>query len=683
MNKNKKILAAMAAIFPGTVWSAGLPVAELEEIVVVGETHELVGVSDSATQGTVFSEQLQMRPVARPAELLEMMPGLIATQHSGEGKANQYFLRGFNLDHGTDFYITVDGLPVNMRTHGHGQGYADLNFLIPELVNQLEYRKGPYYADIGDFSAAGSADFEYVTKVDKTRLQLTSGADDFYRGFFATSPQWSNSNGLIALDYQQYRGPWEVGQDLRKLNALAKYSRGDDLSGFSVTAMAYEGDWTSPDQIPQRAVLSGQISDLGFIDPTVGGESHRYSLSTELRGKRGESHWNVSAYWIDYFLDLYSNFTYFLEDPINGDQFKQLDDRQVFGGQAHYHMPIEFGDRVAGLQVGVDVRHDDIGRVGLFNTRDRVVLSTVRDDEVQQTSIGLFGSVNIKWNDKFRSVLGLRLDHYRFDVDSNLAVNSGNENDTIVAPKLSLVFGPWAETEYFVNVGKGFHSNDARGTTITVDPTDPTVPVDSVDPLVDAWGVDLGIRSARIPNVQLAAALWGLRLDSELVFVGDGGATEASGASERYGLELSAVYTPKPWLIIDADYSYANARFRNSPGENRIPLALDDMASLGVTLDGESKWHGSFRLRHFGEAALIEDNSQRSEPSTVVNAQLGYDVTPNVTLTLSGFNLFDSNDNDITYFYDSRLAGEAAGVGDIHFHPLEPRTVRLTLRSEF
>lgn len=666
--------------------AAGLPTGEkdLEDITVIGTDHEgLIGESDSATEGVASGAQLEKRPVSRPGELLEFVPGLIATQHSGEGKANQFFLRGFNLDHGTDFAISVDGLPVNMRTHAHGQGYADLNFLIPELVELVSYRKGPYYAEVGDFSAAGSADLYYKHRLDASEVELTVGEFDFYRLFGATSVNLGGGDLLVGGSFRSYGGPFEVDQNIDQFNGLVKYTRGDHSNGFSVTAQLYDNDWDSPDQIPQRLVDSGQISRFGFVDPTVGGESHRYSLSAEWHHETGIGRFDVTAYAIDYELDLFSNFTYFLDDPVNGDQFEQFDNRQIYGLSAELITPLEWGANST-LSTGFQLRYDDINDVGLFNTRARERLSTTSNASVQEASYSLYAELSNTWTPTFRTVLGLRADHFTFDVNADLAANSGTADDTILSPKLSLIFGPFSNTEVFLNLGKGFHSNDARGTTITVDPSDGVTPVDTVDPLADAYGVDLGVRTALAPGLQVAASVYFLSLESELVFVGDAGNTEASGASRRYGAEISVYYRPVDWLLLDADYAYANSRFRDAGDEDRIPLAVEGVASFGATIDNIGPFSAGLRLRHVGEAPLIEDNSVRSNSTTLVNAELNYQFSQNWSASLGAFNIFNSRDNDITYFYASRLPGEpAGGVEDIHFHPVEPRNFRVSLRATF
>jgi hypothetical protein len=674
-----RLIAPFMLLLAGNAGAAGLPTDSLGEVLVSAPPDELTGRPVSASEGVVLGDQLARRPVSRAAELLEFTPGLIATQHSGEGKANQYFLRGFNLDHGTDFAVWVDGLPVNMPTHGHGQGYADLNFLIAPLVESLDYRKGPYYASVGDFATAGSADFRYARSLPSPVAEFTVGEYDRVEGYGAGSHRLGSGDVLAAVQYGEYDGPWALRQAIQRLSGLVKYSDGDALGGNSLAVMFYDNEWRSPDQIPLRAVQSGLIDRFGSLDRDVGGDTHRYSISGEHRGSFDEYQWDIAAYALDYRLQLYSNFTYFLDDPLNGDEFEQFDDRRVYGLRSRLGRPMNFLGREGRLTFGVQIRHDDIDKVGLYRTAARARLATVREDSVGESAFAGYGEAEVPLADWLRATLGLRVDHYRFDVDSIVAANSGEADDTIASPKLNLVVGPWKKTEFFVNVGRGFHSNDARGATISVDPVDGVTPATAVEPLVGATGVDLGMRTALVPDVQLATSLWWLNLDSELVYVGDAGATEASGESERYGVEVSGLWQATDWLLLDADYAWSHARFVDAGGADRIPNAVEDVASVGVTTTTDSRWDGGLRIRRFGAAPLIEDNSARSSATTVMNAQIGYSFSPNLKLTLAGFNLLDSEDNDITYFYESQLPGEAAPVPDIHFHPVEPRTFRLIL----
>lgn len=681
--KRRIACLVLALVPPSGTWAAGLPTDDLDEVVVTAKRHGLIGTVESSTQGTVTQAQIETRPVLRTGELLETVPGLVVTQHSGDGKANQYFLRGFNLDHGTDLATSVDGIPVNMHTHGHGQGYTDINFVIPELLAGIEYKKGTYYADEGNFSAAGAVDLVYRRKLEDNVLSLSVGEDFYLRGLLAGSATVADGDLVYALDYGQSDGPWDLEEDLRRTNALLKYSVGERRDGYSITASLYDGRWNSTDQIPQRAIDGGALDRFGYVDPTDGGESHRHAVNFEWGKPLGE--WSLlgNAYALDYQLDLFSNFTYAL-DPVNGDQFEQFDDRKAYGLHAELARDTDYGGIPGTLRVGADSRLDDIGKVGLYLTNDRERISTVREDSVHRLGLGLFVEQQLRATDWLRVIAGLRFDHADFDVDSDLDANSGSAKDSIVSPKLSLVLGPWADTEFFINAGRGFHENDARGTTITVDPTDGVTPAARVNPMVRASGAEIGMRTAMLPYTQIALTAWGLDLDSELIYVGDAGATEPSRATERYGVELGVFVTPRAWLTIDADLAWSHGRFSEfDPAGDYIPGAVENVASIGVALQHPAGWFGGARFRHFGAAPLIEDNSQRSDPTTVVNIEIGRRFGKRFSVALAAYNVFDSRDNDITYFYESRLPGETQAVEDRHFHPVEPRTLRLTVETRF
>lgn len=687
MHTALRIALALACAAPPAVQAGGRPLAQIPTVIVSGPQ---TGTVHSATQGHVGSDQIGERPIARAGELLEFVPGLIVTQHSGEGKANQYFLRGFNLDHGTDFYSEVDGLPVNMRSHGHGQGYADINFIIPELIESIDYRKGPYYADVGDFATAGSARLRYVDALPSNLLRFTGGEHGYASVLAAGSPEVAGGRLLLGVEGSRYEGPYDLESDQQKLSGVARFNRGDAFNGITASLMGYDIDYLAPDQIPLRAVESGQIGRYGFIDPSDGGEVHRYSASLEWRRGDASQRWRVQGYALDYRMDLYSNFTYFLADPVNGDQFRQFDDRKVYGLEGSYRRALSWAVPLT-LETGAQLRHDHIGTVGLYATRAREVVSTVREDGVRETSLGLHAGGTLQWTPWFASYLGLRADAYRFDVDAQLEANSGTENDTLVSPKLALVFGPWQRTRLFLNYGEGFHSNDARGVTIAVDPADGVTPLQAIDPLVKARGAELGVSSTPVEDLHLSAALWMLRSDSELVYVGDAGNSEASDASRRHGIELSAYWAPLPWLIVDADYAYSHARLDVSGNADRIPNSVEDTLSIGLTIPEMRGWSGGLRLRRLGGGPLIEDNSARSDSTTVVNLQLGYRLLDRFPLEVALLNAFDSTDNDITYFYESCLASEACGAGeaneggvsDFHLHPVEPRAVRVTVGATF
>jgi outer membrane receptor protein involved in Fe transport len=682
MRLTRHLGAIALGLTASSTFAAGIPADDLAEVVVTATRHKLIGHVESSSQGTVTRAQLETRPVLRTGELLETVPGLIVTQHSGDGKANQYFLRGFNLDHGTDLATSVDGIPVNMHTHGHGQGYTDINFVIPELLDHIEYKKGTYYADEGNFSAAGAVDLRYRRSLDDAMLSLTVGEDSFARGLLAGSANLGGGDLLFGLDYGVTDGPWDLPENLSRMNALVKYSRGEPGDGYSLTASAYDGSWDSTDQIPERAVDSGLLDRFGYVDPTDGGESHRYALNFEYAKPLGEWNLEATAYALDYHLDLFSNFTYAI-DTANGDQFEQFDDRQAYGLHAEIRRDNFIGSLPGKLRLGVESRFDDIGKVGLYLTEDRLRRSTIREDAVQRLGLGFYAEQQLQATDWLRVIAGLRFDSAGFDVDSDLDANSGSASDNITSPKLSFVLGPWADTEFFINAGRGFHENDARGTTITVDPTGMTK-ADRVNPMVRASGAEVGVRTALLPYTQLALTYWKLDLDSELLYVGDAGATEANRASDRHGVELGIYVTPRSWLTLDADLAWSHARFSEpDPSGDYIPGAVESVASVGVALQHPSGWFGGARYRHFGSAPLIEDGSVRSDPTTVVNLELGYRLNNRFAVSLAAYNLLDSDDNDITYFYESQLPGEGAPVEDRHFHPVEPRTLRLTIETRF
>ncbi len=656
----------------------------LERVEVTGRHYDnAVGSSDAASQGTVRSELLKSRPALRPGEVLEFVPGLIVTQHSGDGKANQYFLRGFNLDHGTDFATTVNGLPVNMPSHGHGQGYADLNFLIPELVDRIEYRKGPYFARNGDFAAAGSADIAYRRTLERPFAAITLGERRYQRLVGGGSGEFGPGlTVLAAVELLHNDGPWRVPEHLRKANGVLTVGGGTRAEGFSASAMAYDARWNSTDQVPQRALDAG-LDRFASLDPTDGGSSRRSSLSGEWHREREGSSTRVAAYALDYRLQLFSNFTYALERPDIGDQFSQQDDRRVFGLSASHAVEHRLGAWPARSELGLQLRHDRI-RVGLFDTQARRVLATTRDDAVRQTQLGLYGQTSVELRPWLRTVVGLRADQARFRVSSfSQPANSGRASDHLLSPKLSVVLGPWQRTELFVNAGRGFHSNDARGTTARVDPRSGD-PVERVPGLVAARGWELGARTEWIPGLQSSLALWKLDFDSELVYVGDAGATEPNRPSTRRGVEWSNRYVPAPWLLVDADLAWTRARFSDAdPAGNRIPNAVDRVGSVAVTARERGPWSASLQWRYLGSGALIEDDSVRSRSSLTTNLRIARRLGERSELTLDVFNLFDRKVNDIEYFYASRLPAEAAAVDDRHVHPAEPRTLRLTLRVGF
>ncbi len=590
----------------------------------------------SASEKNVSGQEVNAWPFSRPAEALEVVPGLIITQHSGEGKANQYFLRGFNLDHGTDLAIDVDGMPVNMRTHGHGQGYADLNFLIPELIGSVNIKKGPYFADEGDFSSVGAVHINLINSIAKSMTSATIGSFGYRRLLGITSAKAGDGTLLVAGEASTYNGPWDYPDKVRKLNSVVRYTQGTSDNGLSLTGMAYSNRWNSTDQVPLRAITSGRIGLYGALDPTDGGNSDRFSISGKLTKTDEWGSSKLNFYVIKSSLNLYNNFTYFLNDAapdaaLNGDQFHQRDNRVVGGLNASHTFNYTFAGLPMQTEVGIQNRYDSI-RVSLSNTVQREFLSGVRDDKVQEGSTGLYVQNTLFWTNWLRTVVGYRGDLYATNVDSLLnSVNSGKATAAIGSPKASIILGPFAKTEFFINAGEGFHSNDARGVTIKESPIDGS-PVSQSPFLVRTRGAEVGVRTKIIPGLDSSVSLFVLDSASEILFVGDAGDTEPSRPSRRYGIEWTNHYQPTSWLAFDGDLAVTHARFRgdnqdqaaayaelagypeaqigNAPG-NFIPGAPNMIASAGVRIGEQMGWFGALRYRYFGPRPLTEDGALR------------------------------------------------------------------------
>jgi hypothetical protein len=657
---------------------------KIEALVVTGKAESLIGEAPSASKGQANAKELEERPYLRRGEMLEVVPGVVITQHSGDGKANQYFVRGFNLDHGTDFAVSMDGQPVNFVTHAHGQGYADLNPIIPELVETLDYWKGPFYGQLGNLSTAGAAKFRFYDMLPQGIATVGIGGNNYFRALLAdtidtgapqsfakgSAPSTDRSGLTYALEYNYYDGPWQREGNSRRFNGFLKYFKQSGQDTFSLTAMGYDGEWDSTDQIPKRLIDSGQIDRLGNIDDTVGGESSRYSLMGAWDRDLSDGRLHADFYVGKYDLDLFSNFTYFLNDPVNGDQFEQEDGRWFFGGEVRREW--NFGNKDT-LTVGIQTRHDLIDGVGLYNTAGTGRLSAVRVDDVNESTLGIYATANWQVNEWFRVQPGLRADAFHFDVESDDPANSGGETDAIVSPKLSLIFGPWADTEFYANAGTGFHSNDARGVTLGAD---------AVDPLVRTYGFELGARTEAIPDVVSTLAIFYLHSASELLYVGDAGTSEAGPATERFGIEWSTYWRPNDWLALDNEITLSEGRLLDVGSDNEIPGAVPFIVDTGITLGNEEGLFGSLRSRFFGPRPLIEDGSEKSRQSWQLNGRIGYRKN-DWEVAVDCLNILGRDDNDIEYFYESRLNTELVGVEDIHLHPAEPRTFRISLTRRF
>ncbi|MGI4876779.1 MAG: TonB-dependent receptor [Janthinobacterium lividum] len=647
-------------------------------IVVYGRALAQIGTALSGSAGTVGYRDFENKSIARVGELVENVPGMIATQHSGSGKANQYFLRGFNLDHGTDFAGFIDGAPINLPTHGHGQGYMDLNFLIPELIDRIDYSKGPYLAAQGDFAAVGTAAFSTVRALPQVIAEVTVGSYGYYRALAAGSASVDGSDLLLAVDATRSKGPWVLDERLRKTNIFTKFSRGTDADGFSLGVSFYRAGWHSTDQVPQRAIASGWIDRYGNIDPYLGGRTTRAAATFNIAGDDTR----FTAYALFYDFALTSNFTYFLDDPVNGDEFQQRDRRGVFGGRLQRKRFISLLNIPAAITIGADGRYDLIGKVGLYNSVAGVITSTVRQDRVGEFSGALYGQVEVFPTSRLRMMLGLRGDLFGYNVTSQLAANSGHGSASMLEPKATLAWHPIEHLELYANYGQGYHSNDVRGATIRVDPASGD-PASRVGVLVRARSTEIGARVER-QAFTASLVLFHLLLGSELVFAGDSGSTEPNAGSRRFGGEATLFWKPASWLTLDGSAALTHARFRGMPrGEDRIPNSVGQVLAGGLAVEVARDFSLNMRLRHFGAAPLVEDGSARSRPTTLVSAG-GYWTWKSMRVGIDLLNVLDSKANDITYYYRSRLPGEpAGGLDDYHLHPVEPRQVRVSARLKF
>ncbi|MBT9520371.1 MAG: TonB-dependent receptor [Dechloromonas sp.] len=675
--------------------AAGLPT--LQEVTVSSGAQDLTGIADSASEGTVTAKQLANRPLLRPAEVLETIPGMVVTQHSGDGKANQYFLRGFNLDHGSDFATHLMGMPVNMVSHAHGQGYMDLNFLMPELIGNLKYRKGVYAADDGDFVTAGSARIDYLRQLDTSFVDLGLGQNNYRRLLAAGGQSFGEINLLGAIEVVGNDGPWDQPENLKKNNGMLRLTSGTTANGFSLTGMAYQADWKATEHVPERAITSGEIGRYGALLPNDGGKTHRYSLSGDWAQTNANGASKLNLYVIDYGLNLFSGPSGYISGP-QGDQHEQADERTIWGGQASQSWFLGPNWKDTELVAGLQYRHDLISSVGLYATENRQRTKTVREDRIDQSTISVFFDARTQWTHWLRTNLGLRRDQIRAQSNAlagefNMS-NGGTADAGQTSPKLSMVLGPFdllGQTEFYGNWGYGYHSNDARGATARINPQD-GMATDAVPLIVKAKGSEIGMRATPLRGWNSNLSLWQMSLASELVFIGDQGITEPKGASQRHGLEWSNYITPADGWIIDADLALSQALFKQANPDNggrHVPNAIPLTASLGLTSDNGGPWFGGLRLRYLGAYALEETATQKSTPFWMANLKAGYRFSPKLQLTLDVLNLFNKKANDIEYWGGACTRNETlggtcnGGIDGRLMHPLEPRTLRVGLRIAY
>jgi opacity protein-like surface antigen/outer membrane receptor protein involved in Fe transport len=712
--------APQAKPAPATTPSAPMPALSSYETGAPNIAGGSAVAPSLASEMTVSGQDLNERPVTRPGEILEAAPGLAVVMHADGGKANQYYLRGYNLDHGTDLAIFVDDMPINQPTNAHGQGYADLNWLMPETVNGLDIRKGPYFADVGDFANAGTLAINLRDSVPKTIVEETFGSFDYERLFGMGSTKLGDGSLLYAGEVNTYDGPWTTPDDMRKLSGLLRYSQGTATDGFSATAMAYSNNWNSTDQVALRAITTGQIGLYGELDPTDGGDTNRFSLSTRVAQSESDGSWKANAYLVRNTMDLFNNYTWDTNDPVNGDQFHQFDNRLYGGAGASRTFDGTLFNRPTETVFGVQSRYDDI-TTGLNNSVQRVFLSPILYDHINEGNAGIFAENTVHWTDWLRTVAGWRGDYFDASVNSTLQqANSGSSQAAIGSPKFRMVLGPFDKTELFVGAGMGYHSNDARSVTATEVPGDPTTPEGSAPLLVRSDGAEVGVRTKAVPNLDSSISFFYLHQDSELFFDGDTGDTTAGLPSQRTGIEITNDYRPVSWAHVDADLALSRARFLgfdttqealyqslagfpqaqigNAPG-NFIYNAPWMVASAGLTLGEQTGWFSELRWRYISSRPLTEDGVFQSPPFNIINAGVGYRFDNGWRIQLDALNLLNSTADQATYAYGALLKTDSlfamcfpasgvstvpaavcqTGVMDYVLHPMEPLAFRLTL----
>lgn len=673
-------LSALALAGAACAAEAPQPVNQVSEVVVTASTQDVLGQAATSSEGVVTKEELELRPVYRVGQLLETVPGLVVTVHSGEGKANQYLLRGFNLDHGTDLATFVGGMPANERTHAHGQGYTDLNFLIPELASGILFTKGPYAADQGDFSSVGSNHLGFVQDLP-SEIAVSSGTLGDQRLFAGTTFHFTdNQRLLVAAEGVRLDGPWDHPDNLRKVNGAVRYAQGDALNGFAVTGLYYHGLWNATTDQPLRAIQEGLIGRFGTLDPSDGGKAERFSLSMEFsREHLGPGRLSANAYVIRNQLTLFNDFTHFLADPVHGDQHAQNDRRVTAGGEVAYSLEGTILGQAVESRFGAQTRWDHI-YVDARHTERRQDLELLIADRVTEWNLSGYGEATLHLGDHVRAIGGLRLDHFSAS-DRNIAGGvSGHEDANLVQPKASLVFGPWEKTEFYLSAGRGFHSNDTRAgaNAETGDLVRPPL-------LAKSTGYEVGVRTSAIPHLQAAATLFQMEFTSELTYNADAGQTEAGRPGRRRGLELTAQYRPFRWIELNANLAISRARYTDhNPAGSHIEDAPARVVSAGMLIDNLGPGFGALEFRDLGPHALIPDNSKRSAGYREVNLNLGVKLSQTIRVQLDIFNLLDSKDDAADYVYADRLPGEpAAGVEDVHIHPLEPRSARIGITARF
>jgi outer membrane receptor protein involved in Fe transport len=679
-------LLSAAAMVAAKAETAATP-DQLDEIRVTAERLGLMGSASTASEGIVVNDELTLTPAFRVGQLLETVPGLQVTSHSGEGKANQYLLRGYNLDHGTDLATFVDGMPVNEPTHAHGQGYTDLNFLIPELATNVTYTKGPYYAKEGDFASVGSVHINYLDAL-APEISYTEGTLGYERFFGGGSAKLGEGNLLGALEWQHYNGPWVNPDELHKINAVLRYSAGDQTDGYSATAMYYHGLWNATTDQPERAIEEGLIGRYGSLNPSDGGMAQRTSLTAQFFKPVAGGELNASAYLFGNRLTLWNDFTHFLVDPVHGDQEEQHEDRTTIGGSIDYEHAVPIFGLQNDVTVGLATR-SDFNDVSRLPTENRIVIPAADDplnfseaDTVRLSSFSAYAQSVTHWTDWFRSVFG-----YRYDTQygSDKGTNSGAASDHLLAPKGSLIFRPAEMTELYISAGRGFHSDDLRGVTAAQDAHVAGAPL-----IARQSGEEVGLRQQLTRAFTMTVSFYELSAQSETTYDPDAGVDAAGPGSRRRGYEVNLTYQALQWLEFYGSYSGNRARYVTPYDDGTghvgeyLPNAPFATGSFNVYVKNLGPWSGSLGYRYLSSYPLSSDNSVQGHGYGIWSGDARYAIGADWSLGLGIYNLLNKKADAAEFWYVDRLQGEpAGGAPDVHIHPLEGISGRFTLTKSF
>ena len=681
-----------------------------KDIVVTASRLDLLGSAQTASQGIITAKEVELRPIYRPGQLYESIPGLVVTIHSGEGKANQYLIRGYNLDHGTDFANFVDDMPVNKSTNTHGQGYSDLAFLIPQIVQSIDYTKGPYYAAIGDFGSVASSHTRLANEVP-AQMSATVGTDGYQSLFGGGTLHLGDDRRLLgALELTHFDGPWHPPQNFKKINAALRYSQGSATDGLSLTGMFYKSEGGLITDQPRRAIDEGLIDRFGTLDPTDHSKSLRYSLSAHLDKPLGPGQFALSLYGIHATMTLWNNFTHYLDDPINGDQEAQDEDRWTYGGVATYTIKNKIGSLDSETVIGFQGRYDS----NFVDRKHTLHRTTVLDycnleqedgpaiaypavngycnaDRVHLWDLAPYIQNTMKWTEWLRTTVGVREEYYGADDVSFVTDTSGKGHQWLFQPKASVALGPWEKTEIYFSYGRGFHSDDVRGVFGTVPEEGTPLAGGSTPLLAQTEGIELGLRTDIIPKLSLQLALFQQDFNSELVYNPDTGQDEAGAPSRRQGIEVSGQYHPFHWLELNADLAFSKPRYHT---DNLAAYGLDApyiadapnfIYSAGILVNDLGPWSGGIQWRRLGTHHLNDGEVYPTDPGySEFNLDVRYELRGGWRLGVSIFNIFQSKDEAADYYYTSRLPGEPAeGITDFQTHPLEPRSARFTITKTF